>query len=318
MVRSNMMKGTAIMIFASMISTVAADAASNSQPQSKATTAVEIAAPNEKLEKLAGDFVFTEGASCDAKGNVFFTDQPNDRIWKWSTDNKLSIWMEPSGRSNGTCFDVKGNLWACADEKNELWRIGPKGQVTVVARNYNGKLLNGPNDVWPLPNGGAYITDPFYKRDWWKHDKSEQENEAVYYIAPGHKVDEPLLRVASDLNKPNGIVGTPDGKILYVADIGADKTYRYDIQSDGGLKNKTLFCDLGSDGMTMDNQGNVYLTGHGVSVFDKTGRKIKHIPVPEDWTGNICFGGKNFDTLFITASKGLYALKMRVKAAGSQ
>lgn len=312
------------MIFGLTLNTVAADAGSDSQPkaqpqpQSKAETAIEIAAPNAKLEKLAGDFVFTEGASCDAKGNVFFTDQPNDRIWKWSTDDKLSSWMEPSGRSNGTCFDAKGNLWTCADEKNELWRIDPKGQVTVVARDYDGKLLNGPNDVWPLPNGGAYVTDPFYKRDWWGHDKSEQESEAVYYIAPGHEVGEPLLRVASDLNKPNGIVGTPDGQTLYVADIGADKTYRYETQSDGSLKNKTLFCDLGSDGMTMDNEGNVYLTGDGVSVFDKTGRQIKHIPVPENWTGNICFGGKDFDTLFITASKGLYALKMRVKAAGSQ
>lgn len=279
-------------------------------------TAPDIVASGAELEKLAGDFLFTEGASCDAQGNVFFTDQPNDRILKWSTEGVLSTWMQPCGRSNGTCFDSQGNLWACADEKNELWRIDSEKRITVVARNFNGKLLNGPNDVWPLANGGAYITDPFYKRDYWKRGASEQPCEAVYYLAPNHQPDDEMKLVEADMEKPNGIVGTPDGKTLYVADIGAGRTYVYEVQSDGSLTNKRLFCELGSDGMTLDNEGNVYLTGHGVSVFDKTGKQIKHIPIDEKWTGNICFGGRSFDTLFITASTGLYALKMRVKGAG--
>src|SRR3954463_6808837 len=110
-----------------------------------------ILAPGAALEKLAGDFAFTEGPAADAAGNVFFTDQPNDRILKWSTDGKLSTFLQPSGRSNGLCFDAAGNLWACADEKNELWRIDPKGKVTVVVKDYQGKLLNGPNDLWIRP-----------------------------------------------------------------------------------------------------------------------------------------------------------------------
>src|SRR5438094_500437 len=88
------------------------------------------------------------GAGSDQKGNVYFTDQPNDRILKWSTDGKLSTFLKPCGRSNGLCFDAQGNLWACADEKNELWRINPAGEVTVVVKDYKDKLLNGPNDVW--------------------------------------------------------------------------------------------------------------------------------------------------------------------------
>lgn len=269
-----------------------------------------IIAPGAKVEKLAGDFKFTEGPTCDADGNVLFTDQPNDRIMKWSADGKLSTFLQPAGRANGMCFDGKGNLLACADEKNELWSVAPDGKATVVLKEFQGKPLNGPNDVWVRPDGGLYFTDPFYKRPWWQHDKMPQDGQHVYYLAPDrHK----LRRVADDLRQPNGIIGTPDGKKLYVADIGARKTYSYDIQPDGALANKKLFCEFGSDGMTLDNEGNVYLTGKGVIVFDKTGRQIEHIAVEEPWTANVSFGGPDKQTLFITASKGLYAIRMRVK-----
>jgi gluconolactonase len=273
-----------------------------------------IIAPGATLQKLAGDFAFTEGPACDLEGNVFFTDQPNDRIMKWGLDGKLSTFMQPSGRANGLCFDRAGNLWACADEKNEMWRIDPAGKATVVVKDYQGKLLNGPNDVWLRPSGGLYFTDPYYKRPYWKRGPKEMD-ECVYYLAPDHKT---LTRVIDDMKQPNGIIGTPDGKLLYIADIGAGKTYRYGIQPDGSLKDKKLFCELGSDGMTIDSQGNIYLTGKGVSVFDSAGKKIEQIEVPESWTANVCFGGKDRQTLFITASKGLYALHMAVHGVDSQ
>src|SRR5436305_14511882 len=139
-----------------------------------------VVAPGARVEKMAGDFKFTEGPAADADGNVYFTDQPNDRILKWGTDGKLSTFLQPCGRSNGLCFDAKGNLWACADEKNELWRIDPKGKATVVVKDYQGKLLNGPNDIWIHPDGGMYLTDPYYRRDYWKRGPREQDREAVY------------------------------------------------------------------------------------------------------------------------------------------
>jgi gluconolactonase len=272
-----------------------------------------VIAPGAAVERLADGFAFTEGPAADAEGNVFFTDQPNDRIHKWSVAGELSPFMEPCGRSNGMFFDAQGFLWACADEKNELWRIAPNKDKTVVAGSYAGKLLNGPNDVWVRPDCGAYFTDPFYKRPYWTRGPAEQECQGVYYVAPGG--GDPV-RVADDLVQPNGIVGTPDGKTLYVADIRDKKTYSYSIQPDGSLKDKALFCEMGSDGMTIDNEGNVYLTGDGVTVFDKTGKQIEHIAVEERWTGNVCFGGKDWQSLFITASKGLYRIQMRVKGAG--
>jgi gluconolactonase len=275
-------------------------------------SAQSVIAPDAKLEKLSGDFSFTEGPTCDATGNVFFTDQNNNRIMEWSVDGVLSTFMQPSGRANGMYMDAKGNLIACADEKNELWSISPDKKVTVLIKDYQGKYLNGPNDVWVAPNGEMFITDPFYKRKWWDHQTMALDGEQVFHLSADGKN---LTRVTSDLTKPNGITGTPDGKTLFVADIGADRTYRYDIQPDGSLSNKVLFCAKGSDGMTIDEQGNIYICGHGVTVFDKSGKQTEHIDVAEPWTANVSFGGRDHKTLFITASKCLYSIRLNFKGA---
>src|SRR5216110_3316414 len=199
----------------------------------------KIIAPGATLEKLAGGFEFTEGPAADKDGNVFFTDQPNDRIVKWSpADGMVSDWMKPCGRSNGTYFDKDGNLIACADEKNELWSIAPDKKAIVLVKDFGGKLLNGPNDLWIRPDGAIYFTDPLYPRPYWKRDKQmQQDGQHVYFLAPDRKN---IKRVATDLKQPNSIIGTPDGNTLYVADIGASRTYACDIQADGSLTNKRL------------------------------------------------------------------------------
>lgn len=260
--------------------------------------------------KLSDQYSFTEGPAVNKKGNVFFTDQPNDKILKWSTNGKISVYMENAGRSNGLYFDAEGNLLACADAKNQLWKIDKNKKVTVLVNDFEGKRLNGPNDLWVDPKGGIYFTDPYYQRDYWTHTTKEIEQESVYYLSPNKSK---ITKVANDLIKPNGIVGTSDGKILYVADIDANKTYSYTINEDGSLGAKKLFTTLGSDGMSIDALGNIYLTGNGVTVFNKQGDQIAHIDIKEPWTSNVCFGGKNFKTLFITASKTVYTLKMNVK-----
>jgi gluconolactonase len=274
--------------------------------------AESVIAPGAKLQKLAGDFLFTEGPTCNRNGDVFFTDQPNNRILEWSADGKLSTFLQPAGRANGMMFDAKGNLIACADEHNELWAIAPDKSVTVLVKDFQGKYLNGPNDVWIAPDGAMYLTDPFYRRRWWDHNTMALTNQSVYRLSPDRKN---LARVTDDLRQPNGITGTPDGKTLFVADIQADRTWRYGIQPDGSLTNKTLFCAKGSDGMTIDEDGDIYITGQGVTIFDKTGRQLEHIDVPESWTANVSFGGRDHKTLFITASKSLYAMRMNVKGA---
>ena len=271
-----------------------------------------IIAKDAKIKKLSDGFRFTEGPAVDKEGNVYFTDQPNNRILKWSvTDEKLSVFHENSGRANGLYFDKDGNLLSCSDMDNEIWKIDMKGNHKILVSDFDGKKLNGPNDLWVHPNGGIYFTDPLYKRDYWtRNPEMQQDGEHVYYISPDYTK---VIRVDIDLEKPNGIIGSPDGKRLYVADIKAGKTYVYDIQPDATLTNKKLFTSMGSDGMTIDSQGNIYITGRGVTVFNPKGEQIAHIPVEAGWTANVCFGGKDMKTLFITASEYLYSIKMNVK-----
>ncbi len=269
-----------------------------------------VVAPGATVQKLADHFAFTEGPACDDAGNVYFTDQPNDRIMRWSIDGKLSTFKQPCGRSNGLFFDKAGDLWACADEKNELWCIGPRGSAKTIVKDFEGKLLNAPNDLWIRKDGGIYFTDPYYPRKYWDRGPSQQSCQGVYFVTPDRKK---VIRVIDDLDTPNGLIGTPDGTVLYVADLKAGKTYAYSIEPDGALTHKRLFCELGSDGMTIDNEGNVYLTGKGVTVFNVRGERIKHIPIDARWTANVCFGGKDRNILFITASQYLFSLRMRVR-----
>ncbi len=266
---------------------------------------VSVIAPGAKVGKLTGDFKFTEGPASDAEGNVFFSDIPNNRIHKWSLDGKLSTFRENSGGANGLYLDKKGNVLACEGNGRQLVSIDPKGNVTVLADKYQDKRFNSLNDLWLDPKGGIYFTDPRYG----PRNDLEQDGEHVYYLSPDRKK---LIRVINDMVRPNGIIGTADGKLLYVADHGGNKTFTYTINKDGTLSNKKLFAPEGSDGMTIDNKGNIYLTTKVVAVYNSKGQKIETIEIPEG-PANVCFGGKDSRTLFITARTSLYSLRMRVK-----
>jgi gluconolactonase len=264
-----------------------------------------IVAPQAQVRKLASGFKFTEGPAVDPRGNVFFTDIPNSRIHKWSLDGQLSTFLENSGRANGLFFDKTGNLLACAGGAGRLVSIDPRGKVTVLADKYQGKPFNSPNDLWQHPKGGIYFTDPRYGR----RENLPQDGEHVYYLSADRKR---LVRVIDDMVRPNGLIGTPDGKLLYVADHGANKTYVYKINPDGTLSDKKLFAPQGSDGMTLDEHGNLYLTAAAVSVYDAAGNKIQTIEVPEK-PSNVCFAGPDKKTLIVTARTSLYSLRMQVK-----
>lgn len=268
----------------------------------------QVVAPEAELELISDQFTFTEGPAVDAEGNVFFTDQPNNRIWKYNVDGQLSLFMEPAGRANGLYVDQEGRLLACADERYELWRISMDKTVEKLAVSYLDSLFNGPNDVWVSPSGLIYFTDPYYQRGYWTRTQPDMQVQALYLYNQRE-----VVRLDGQFKKPNGVIGTPDGKFLYVADIGDNKIYRYRIQSDGSLIDKQFFAPQGSDGMTLDERGNVYLTGKGVDVYNPEGEKIEHIDVPSNWTANVCFGGKDRDVLFITATDKVFVLKMNVK-----
>ena len=257
---------------------------------------------------LSSQFTFTEGPAADKSGNVYFTDQPNDKIyfWNWKT-NKVELFLDKTGRANGTYFDKNDDLITCSDENGEIWKINKNKEITVLSKSFDGKRLNGPNDLWIDKSGGIYFTDPLYERDYWINFKAEIPEKNLYY-----RNQTGTITKLETFVQPNGIIGSEKLKRLYVSDINAGKTYVYQILGEGKLSAKKLFCEMGSDGMTLDSKGNLYLTGKGVTVFNKKGEKISNIPIPEEWTSNVTFGGENNSTLFITASKSVYTLQMNV------
>ena len=261
------------------------------------------------IEKLAGDFKFTEGPAVDAEGNVYFTDLRQHMILVWTTDERLDTFRVNSGRANGLYFDDVGNLLVCEGDKGQITSTSPAGEYKVIAATYEGKRFNQPNDLWLDPQGGVYFTDPKYG----ENDKDlSQDGMHVYYISPDYSS---IIKVCDDFEKPNGVLGTPDGKTLYVTDAQAKKTYKYDIQKDGSLANKTLFVDVGCDGMTVDESGNVYLTTSGkqeVDIFSSSGELLESIPVPEK-PSNLCFGGKDRNQLYITARTSIYRVELDTK-----
>ena len=326
---------------------VASDsAAANKNKPGDISAPAELTVGNPVLVKSG--YSFTEGPAVDKMGNVFFTDQPNDKIYRWdATSGDISLFLTGTGRANGMAFDKNGQLIACADLHGELWSIDKFGNHEVLVDNYNGKLLNGPNDVWINPKDrGMYITDPMFPRGYWDKTDPRYTNNGnggwppkyseqgpgvaghVYYLAPGSKE---LVRVTTmpDWNPqttlPNGIVGSPDGKKLYINKwAGGNRTtdvgypggiWVFDINKDGTLSNMKPFVVplAGCDGMSADEYGNIYVSTGGVQVYNPQGTLIKTIATTGGSTNNV-FGGLDQKTLFITNGGGrVFTQRMNVQ-----
>ena len=264
--------------------------------------------PGAELEKIADGLSFGEGPAADAEGNVYFADIPNMLVKKWRLDGTVTTVRENSGRANGLMFDKAGDLIACEMGGRRISKQTSDGTVTTIADRCGGKRFNQPNDLWIDAKGGIYFTDPIYGS---VEGGEEAGGRHVYYIAPDGKV----VRAAEGFKNPNGIVGTPDGKTLYVADHAGEATYAFDIGADGALSSRRKIINRGSDGMTLDEKGNLYLTAkENVEIFAPNGKLLQTIETPERTT-NVTFGGKDRKTLFITCPSSVYAIDMTVRGA---
>ena len=258
------------------------------------------------LVKLVSGFKFLEGPSADIEGNLYFSDILQNKIFVWTTEGTLKTVASNTNWGNGVYVNKKGHIYQCEIIGKQITLYKDfNTPIPIVTSNANLEL-NSPNDIWILPNGGIYFSDPNYS------ESITKKNEAVYYIDP---TTGKVTQVTHDLLRPNGIVGSYDGAKLYITDHLDNKTWVYQPNESGVLKDKKLFTNLGGDGLTLDNEGNVYITNtknSSVDIFDASGKLLTEIKIPEI-PANVGFGGKNGHTLFITARTSLYAINMRTK-----
>ena len=262
-------------------------------------------APGAAVERLATGYTFLEGPTADTYGNVYFTDIPTERIFRWTPADGITLYRENTNQANGLSFDLDGRLIICEMKPRRITAIGLDGNGATIADRYGERRFNSPNDLWVDQSGGVYFTDPRYGAT----DNIELDGNHVYYITP---VTNKIVQVTTNLVRPNGLVGTTDGRRLYVADHGGGQTFVYDVQSDGRLENQRVFVQQGADGITLDSKGNLYLTGDDVTIYNPSGIPVGSIAIPEP-PANLAFGGIEGTTLFITARTSLYAVKMMVK-----
>jgi gluconolactonase len=279
-------------------------------------------APGEKVQKLAGDMKFTEGpAWIPAKKMLVFSDIPNSKLMQWREGDGLSVFRQ-SEQSNGNILDLQGRLISCQHAARNLVRTETDGSITVLADKFDGKRFNSPNDVAVRSDGTLWFTDP----PWGLTGPAELPGNWVFKLDPTTGTVEPVVK---DLAMPNGINFSPDESRLYVADTGGHERHPnpdlrklpagihcYEVSKDGKLGKKLFQIEQGSDGMKADVKGNLYTTnGNKVHIYSADGKKLEQIDVPEG-PANVCFGGDDFKTLFITARTSLYSI--RTKNAGAK
>ena len=259
-----------------------------------------------QLEKLQGGFSFLEGPVADAEGNLYFSDIPSNRILKWNLDGQLTTVLEDSNGANGLALDIQGNLIICEELGKRISMLRPDGEIIVLAERYNGLPFNSPNDLWVDANNGIYFSDPNYDGP----DNVSQDSQQVYYILPDRST---VRRVTTDMRRPNGIIVSPEGDRLYVADTEYDQVFAYEVLDDGNLGARQPFANTASDGITLDEQGNLYTAwGDGIKIYNPHGKLIQTLRMPERPT-NLAFGGVDHKTLFITGRENLYSIEMNVK-----
>jgi gluconolactonase len=280
----------------------------------------DIVPKESKLEKIATGFVFTEGPIWDAsQGCLFFSDIPANKMRKWTEAKGVELFREPSGKSNGLTLDKQGRLIACEHANRRVSRTEKDGTVVTIADKYNGKKLNSPNDVVVKSDGSIYFTDPPYGLSAEFGNLGEQELpfQGVYRLSADGKT---LILLIDDFDKPNGLAFSPDESLLYIDDTDGVHIRVFDVKPDGTISNGRIFADLKGnndegnvDGMKIDSEGNVYVTGPGgISIFDPSGKKLGKIDMPEV-SANLAWGEKDWKTLFITASTSIYRIRLAIE-----
>jgi gluconolactonase len=268
---------------------------------------------NAKLSVVATGFGFTEGPLWDEAGFLYVSDETLNKIFRVHLDGKKEEVIS-LGDPDGSTFDRQHRLIDCASVLRAIIAVTPEGKYQVLADHYEGKKFNSPNDVIVGPDGALYFTDPTL--DLVAGEKQEIPFQGVYRL--DEKGNVRLL--TKDLSQPNGLAFSPDGKHFYVDDSEKRNIRVYDAAPDGNLSNGRIFGeepggkgDGVPDGIRVDKIGNLYVTGpKGIWVWDANGNHLGTIVVPEQ-PANLTWGGKDYRTLYITATTSVYRLEMKTQ-----
>jgi len=267
-----------------------------------------------KVERLGTGFQFTEGPVWNVKGGyLLFSDIPANRIKKWTPKDGISDFRFPSGKSNGLTFDRRGRLIACEHANRKVSRTEEDGTIVTIASHYKGKKLNSPNDVVVKADGSVYFTDPPYGLNptFGTFEEQELTFYGVYRVSPNGD----NLSLLIDDSVPNGLAFSPDESLLYVADTEMNHIRVFNVNDNGKTTNGRIFAEisgepLAPDGMKVDLEGNVYVTGKGgIWVLNPEGRRLGIITVPE-LPANLCWGDRDWKTLYITARTSIYRVHL--------
>jgi gluconolactonase len=288
-----------------------------------------VVSPGSRLEKLAGGFQFIEGPVWHPDGYLLFSDPNANTIYRWSPEGAVSVFRSKSGYSgfdigryhqpgsNGLTLDPEGRLTINEHGNRRVTRLERTGKITVLADQYDGKRLNSPNDLVYRSDGTLFFTDPpFGLPKTFEDAGKELPFSGVFAVKDGR-----VRLLSRELNGPNGIALSPDEKHLYVGnwDLARKVLMRYDVEPDGGLRNGTVFHDftaeaeqVGLDGIKVDIKGNVYVSAPGgVWILSPAGKPLGRV-VPPEHDANFAFGDADGRSLYLTASTGLYRLRVEI------
>ena len=273
------------------------------------------------VTKIAGDMGFIEGPVwVKSGGYLVFSDIPNDELKQWKPGGAVTTYRKPSRNANGNTLDLEGRLLTCEHSGRRVAVRDKDGTVRTVVDAFEGKKFNSPNDVVVHSDGSLWFTDPEYGlRTNPQTKQREGKEQAGNYVFRHDPKTGRTTAVVKDFVQPNGLAFSPDEKKLYVADSGSPRHIRvFDVGANGTLSNDRVFCTIdqgGPDGIRVDTVGRVWSSaGNGVQIFAPDGKRIGKINTPEG-AANLCFGGDDGRTLFITARKSLYAIKVAVTGA---
>ena len=269
--------------------------------------------PSQEAERVATGFGFTEGPLWHPDGYYYFVDIRANKLFRVTPGKPPEVVRENTGEGNGTTFDLQGRLVMCEGSHRRVTRMGGDARTETLVDRYEGKRLNRPNDVVCKSDGSLWFTDPDLRVPF---AERELPYAGVYRITP-----EGVTTLMADCEYPNGLAFSPDERTLYVANTRwTQYIHAFELDAGGKVLRRRIFAEMASDddkngvpdGMKVDVEGRVYCTGPGGTwVFSPDGTRLGIIQTPEV-PANLCFGGRDLRTLFLTARTSVYTLRVNV------